>query len=71
MARRETLTVLLQRLGLSVSEVSRRSGVSRQTITDWAAGRRKPQNEQLAAVAEALAVTVDRMMAAVEASRKA
>ena len=53
----QSLRALRQKSGLNLSEVARRSGVSRRALTNWEAGAAQPRLPELHAALNALAAT--------------
>lgn len=68
--KRETLDDIFLLKGLGRWQVSQLAKVSPNSITDWCNGTRKPQNAKIAALARALDVPIERVVAALEASAK-
>lgn len=68
--RRETLDDLLRALGIGRWQAAVKAGLSPTSVRDWCEGRREPRNEQLAALAKGLDVTVERVAAAAAATRR-
>ncbi len=58
---RKQLNDILNRKGISAAALSRSSGVPKQTISDWLAGREPKALGQLVRIAEALGVGLDEM----------
>lgn len=56
------LKKMIDLTGLTVSELSRQSGVPKQTITDWLAGTEPRRISQVKKVANLLGVTVDELV---------
>lgn len=68
------LEQLLAERGLKVKDVSKATGVSPSTFTDWKAGRYTPKYEKLKKIADYFGVTVDYLAGdsdAVEAENRA
>lgn len=66
----ETLADLLKLAGLTTRKAAERAGVSPVTLWNWVTRDAAPSRLHLAAVAKALGVTVERLLAAIAASRK-
>ena len=56
---RHNLTDVLRRRGMTAAELSRRTGVAKQVLSDWSAGVQPRKLEQLYAVARALELSMD------------
>jgi transcriptional regulator with XRE-family HTH domain len=59
---RENLSLLLQRHGMTAAQLSKLTGVSKSSLSDWNAGRPPRSLEQLKKVCDALDVTVDEIL---------
>lgn len=53
-----TITQLCKKQGLSLTELSRRTGVPKQTLHSWTSGRRSVNPMQIKKVADCLKVSV-------------
>jgi integrase len=58
----EVVRCLVEKLGLSVSDVARAAGVSKTAVSKWASGRAVPQADKLAALHAAMPETVARCL---------
>jgi integrase/DNA-binding XRE family transcriptional regulator len=58
----EVVRCLVERLGLSVSDIARAAGVSKTAVSKWASGRAVPQVDKLAALHAAMPETVARCL---------
>lgn len=50
---------LLQKAGVTPYQVSKATGISQSTLSDWKTGRAKPKADKLLQLAEYFGVTVD------------
>lgn len=55
------LRAYLQRLGISPAELARRSGVARQVLSDWLAGKAPRNLEHVKKVSDVLGTSVDHL----------
>ena len=53
---------LLDKKGLKNSDVSRATGISNMTLSDWKRGKTKPKTENIRKIADFLGVSVDYIM---------
>lgn len=67
-AEQTTLADLRRNAGLTQLDVAFKVGVTTGRIGDWERGRMMPSTRYLRPLAEALGVTIDEVVAAVEAS---
>lgn len=58
----ERLKALRNQIGFSQEMVAERVGVSRQAVTKWESGQTIPTGENLAALAELYAISLDELM---------
>jgi len=58
----EVVRCLVERLGLSVSDIARAAGVSKTAVSKWVSGRAVPQVDKLAALHAAMPETVARCL---------
>jgi integrase/DNA-binding XRE family transcriptional regulator len=58
----EVVRCLVERLGLSVSDIAKAAGVSKTAVSKWASGRAVPQVDKLAALHAAMPETVARCL---------
>jgi integrase len=58
----EVVRCLVERLGLSVSDIARSTGVSKTAVSKWVSGRAVPQVDKLAALHAAIPETVARCL---------
>jgi integrase len=58
----EVVRCLVERLGLSVSDIARAAGVSKTAVSKWVSGRAVPQTDKLAALHAAMPETVARCL---------
>jgi transcriptional regulator with XRE-family HTH domain len=58
---KKQLGFFLDDKNLSLSELAKRSGVSKQTLSDWASGREPRKLTQVRKVAQVLGTTVDNL----------
>ena len=58
----EVVRCLVERLGLSVSDIARAAGVSKTAVSKWASGRAVPQVDKLTALHAAMPETVARCL---------
>jgi integrase len=58
----EVVKCLVERLGLSVSDIARAAGVSKTAVSKWVSGRAVPQVDKLAALHAAMPETVARCL---------
>jgi transcriptional regulator with XRE-family HTH domain len=56
---RQNLASLLKARGITAAEVSRRSGIAKQVLSDWLTGVQPRKLEQLYAVAQILGVSIE------------
>lgn len=56
---RQNLATLLRDRGITAAQLSRKTGVAKQVLSDWMSGVQPRKLEQLYAVAQALGVTMD------------
>lgn len=66
--RQQTLDELLLERGFGRWQIAQAAKLSPTSVRDWCEGTRAPRNEQMAKLAKALGVGVDRVAAAVAAS---
>lgn len=69
--RPETLDDLLLRTGKGPTAIAEAAGISPVTLYNWRHGRTKPRNEDLARLAKVLGHPIERVAAAVLASKGA
>ena len=55
----EIFVELLQKYGTTPYKVSKETGVSQSTLSDWKTGRSKPKADKLKILAEYFGVTID------------
>lgn len=55
----ERFSKVLQEKGLTAYKVSKETGVSQGSLSDWKYGRSKPKNESMKKIADYLGVSVD------------
>lgn len=60
---------LLARAGLTVPKLAKALGVHRVTASQWIHGGKRPRTGKLRAIADALGVTVDAVIDALDADR--
>ena len=53
---------LLDKKGLKNADVSRATGISNMTLSDWKNGKSKPKHDKMILIAEFLGVSVDYLM---------
>lgn len=58
----EIFQKLLKKEGLRPSDVSRATGISSSTLTDWKMGRSTPKQDKMQAIADYLGVTPDYLL---------
>jgi transcriptional regulator with XRE-family HTH domain len=60
---KENLRTLRDRTGLSQTDLAKKAGVSLRSYQNWEVGNREPRIQVLPALAHALGVTVDELVA--------
>lgn len=58
----EIFEQLLQEYGLSAYKVSKETGITQSTLSDWKRGRSTPKTENMKKIADYFGVTVDYLM---------
>ena len=58
----EIFEQLLQKYGLSAYKVSKETGITQSTLSDWKRGRSTPKTENMKKIADYFGVTVDYLM---------
>ena len=53
---------LRDELGLKDSDISKATGITKSTFSDWKSGRSKPKNDKLQKIADYFNVTIDYLM---------
>ena len=66
----ESLADLLASSGMGLRQAAEAAGIGRSSLWRWIHGRARPQSPQVSALAATLGVRLDRLMAAVEVSRR-
>lgn len=61
---------ILQKKGLTVYRVSKETGISQTTFSNWKSGRSNPKSDTMKKIADYLGVTVDYLMNENELSEK-
>lgn len=59
---------LLDQKGLKNADVSRATGISNMTLSDWKNGKSKPKNDKLMLIADFLGVSVEYLTTGIEKS---
>ena len=58
----EIFELLLQRFGVSAYKVSKETGVTQSTLSDWKRGRSTPKSDNMKKIADYFGVSVDYLM---------
>lgn len=66
----EIFEQLLQKYGLSAYKVSKETGITQSTLSDWKRGRSTPKTENMKKIADYFGVTVDYLMTGKEETPK-
>lgn len=66
----EIFEQLLQRYGVSAYKVSKETGVTQSTLSDWKRGRSTPKTENMKKLADYFGVTVDYLMTGTDAPKQ-
>lgn len=61
---------LLQRYGVSAYKVSKATGVTQSTLSDWKRGRSTPKSENMKKIADYFGVSIDYLMTGKEGTEK-
>jgi transcriptional regulator with XRE-family HTH domain len=69
-AKREDLDALLRSVGKGPDEAAKLAGIGTATLWRWRNGLSRPRNRQLARLAEALGVAVERVSEAIAVTAK-
>jgi transcriptional regulator with XRE-family HTH domain len=67
----DALKALREKAGLSQSELATRSGLSLRSIQNWEQGHRIPRSQALLALADAVGVSVEQLLAGLVDQRPA
>ena len=57
---------LLQKYGLSAYKVSKETGITQSTLSDWKRGRSTPKSDNMKKIADYFGVTIDYLMTGIE-----
>lgn len=66
----EIFEQLLQKYGLTAYKVSKETGITQSTLSDWKRGRSTPKTENMKKIADYFGVTVDYLMTGKEESKE-
>lgn len=66
----EIFEQLLQKYGVSAYKVSKATGVTQSTLSDWKRGRSTPKSENMKKLADYFGVSIDYLMTGKEESQK-
>lgn len=66
----EIFEQLLQKYGVSAYKVSKATGVTQSTLSDWKRGRSTPKSENMKKMADYFGVSIDYLMTGKEESQK-
>lgn len=66
----EIFEQLLQKYGVSAYKVSKATGVTQSTLSDWKRGRSTPKSENMKKLADYFGVSIDYLMTGKEAEQK-
>lgn len=66
----EIFEQLLQKYGVSAYKVSKATGVTQSTLSDWKRGRSTPKSENMKKLADYFGVSIDYLMTGMEESQK-
>ena len=66
----EIFEQLLQKYGVSAYKVSKATGVTQSTLSDWKRGRSTPKSENMKKLADYFGVSIDYLMTGKEVSQK-
>lgn len=57
---------LLQKYGVSAYKVSKETGITQSTLSDWKRGRSTPKSDNMKKIADYFGVTIDYLMTGIE-----
>ncbi len=66
----EIFEQLLQRYGITAYKVSKETGVTQSTLSDWKRGRSTPKTENMKKLADYFGITVDYLMTGIDTPKQ-
>ena len=66
----EIFEQLLQRYGVTAYKVSKETGVTQSTLSDWKRGRSTPKTENMKKLADYFGITVDYLMTGIDTPKQ-
>ena len=66
----EIFEQLLQRYGITAYKVSKETGVTQSTLSDWKRGRSTPKTENMNKLADYFGITVDYLMTGIDTPKQ-
>lgn len=66
----EIFKQLLQRYGITAYKVSKETGVTQSTLSDWKRGRSTPKTENMKKLADYFGITVDYLMTGIDTPKQ-